>query len=256
MLDKSGICVRNDRVSALDETKGFRWHIITGGNHVQKFNEVAGVYGRDFKGRFCLKDDDLRDRRILRVHNPEEIFQFMQRRDTPRVTNSRVVFNNRAVNWDDFFLHLEKTERYAALIDNLRNLRKGTPSQAVLMELVVERMPTVLPFSTHFPFRARPIDIGREDREGRRHYVVPAIRVVHNHNTHIRDMFIQAGRYFVLGVPRLTTKKYDHAVYHYLNMTVNHENQACFVNIRDITEAAKNNAERRARKQGETPSAP
>jgi hypothetical protein len=258
MLDKLGFHSFNDRVAPFDETKGYRIHILTGDNSARKFNEAAGVYGRDWRGRFELRDNDLRDRQILRAHGVDEIIELVTTREKDRIVNARVVFNGHAICWENFFLHLKKPDRYAAVVERLQTeaFYGRAPEQVVLMEFTVDKIPRSRYFSSRFSFNAKPIDILRKDWEERNEYVVPGLTVEHSSDEGMKDLFREKGRYFVLGLARLNTWPLDHAVYHYFNIKVTDTRQVYSGNILDIWEAAKTNAASRAEGQAAVPPAP
>lgn len=111
---------KDNKASSLkiDKTKGYLIAINTSG-FAETFGKTNGVYAISENRQVRVRDHDIKDRERIRVKNLRDIVEFLKRVDARRLQHTKVLFRNVLYNWDEFFIHYQKPERFDALIKKL-----------------------------------------------------------------------------------------------------------------------------------------
>lgn len=249
----------------VDYAKGYRLHINTA-KFSSLFNQRSGVYEISENGRKRLNDPDMRDREIFVIRKAEDIVKFLMKADTARINDSKVVFQNNDVTWEQFFVRAGKRTRLLDLVERLEAHRPGTEPLFAAVEV------TTTAYHDPFPRRHKtengkktfhkvppaPIDrieIGKDAR-GKKAYVQFAIYIDERDNTHDRDAMLAPDTYLVMGEVRYKKCEYPNSTYHRLNIKVTDGRQVVPVNIENIHQTRMAARQRRDRKSGQEPKAP
>lgn len=217
----------------VDRTKGFRIHINTSG-YSDVFNEKSGVYDGG------PLTDELRLREPVSIKSANDLVKLLERGEFERIQDSIVIFRNKQLSWNDFFIRTEEgNPRVAKLVDRLE-AGEGETFCAIVVSAEKGRF---------FSFRQRELEFDRLPilrQDDMYETVIPQVRVRNDHNTLLNAAFSMAGSYLVLAVP--TSKPYDakDERRHYLTLRLDNRDMATLFDphkTRDI------GLERRAKRQ-------
>ncbi len=238
----------------VDKTKGYQLNINTQ-NFSELFNVASGVYEVKPNRKTKILDEDLRDRETFVIKSVGDIVKVMERGEFDRLQKSRVVFRNKAVDWQDFFIHYAKEDRYSILLKRLQKRKPGDDQIFCVMEIVTDKMHGA-GFGYRKPVASQRIAIGKNDRGGTI-YIAPQVFLNNDSDMYVRDSLLKPGSHLVMGIVRLHTKEGDRATFHNLSITVTDRAQVMDISIQDIHNEAKQRAARRqARDMGHMPGMP
>ncbi|PZO88709.1 MAG: hypothetical protein DI626_01200 [Micavibrio aeruginosavorus] len=208
----------------------------------------------------------MRDREIFVIRKADDILKFLLKADTARIADSRVVFQNNAVTWEQFFIRAGKRGRLLDLVQRLEAHKAGSEPLFAAVEVTTNAYHDPFPRlqkaeggkkSFHKVPQA-PIDrieIGKDAR-GKKAYVQFAIYIDERNNTHDRHSMLAPDTYLVMGEVRYKKCEYPNSTYHRLNIKVTDGRQVVPVNIENIHKARMAVQQRRERKAGQEPKAP
>lgn len=228
----------------VDKSKGYRIHINTL-SHSVTFNRYSGVYRLGGHGELEIDDPDFKDMETVSIKSAEDLVDLMSKGEFKRVNDSIVIFDNSAIAWKEFMAFLQKPERYAAILRHLQFGQRATLGRPVLIEMETAKVISGDLFSKSTLVNGKSVLISKS-ASGFREYVVPGIKLVHNNNTIMGDLFNRAGKYLILGIPQLNTKDGAGHRTHFFNITVNDAQQVHFGGMDDVIKLAKTKAGNRA----------
>lgn len=233
-----------------DRTKGFRLHINTR-EFSETFNDAAGVYGKDAQGRVQIIDPDIIDRERVVIKTADDLIKFFRNAEPGRVAASKVIFRNRAIDMNDFFIRRsldgKNTTRFIHLLERLEEMPKGEETFCAMV-VPVRKGVTIGPQQRSV--RGEMMKIPYRADADRPETIVPEIYARNRGTTHITWGFEQPGDYLVLGVPRLRTNDGDVRRFQHISITL--DDPQAFARV-DLKAILKNNdavQERRAKKAG------
>ncbi len=232
-----------------DRTKGYRIHINTR-EYSETFNDAAGVYGKGPNGRIQITNPDIRDRERIVIKGADGLINFFKNADPARVADSKIIFRNRAIGMEDFFIRRsldgKNVSRFTRLLERLEKMPDGEETLCAMV-VPVKRGTTLGP--QRRTVKGEMVKIPSRQTADMPESIVPEIYARNRSTTHILWGFEQPGDYLVMGVPRLRTNDGDVRRFHHISLTL--DDPKGFARI-DLKEILKNNSEaqaRRARKQ-------
>jgi hypothetical protein len=213
--------------------KGYRIHINTL-QYSELFNNESGVYGRGPNGRIEIRDPDMRDRERKVINTAAELVEFLKVADYKRINDSRIVFKNQPLDWDEFFVRPNQDkghERFVELLERLEGLKKGEETFCAMI-VRVEKGKT-LNFSDR-TVKGMRLPIARKSDDGVSETIAPQIFINNMNNTHLTWGFQQPGDYLVMGVPTLKTRDYHNDRMHYMGVRVENPDAVQRVDLQEI----------------------
>lgn len=235
------------RRPSIDKSKGYRIHLNTR-HYSNAFNEETGVYGRGPDGRTIILDPDFRDREIYRLKSVHDLVTLLERGENTRLNDSKLVFRNEVLKWDEFFIRASVDNKHPRFIDLLNRLERNKKRETYCAMVV--RTDKSLMASPKHPFLTfSSIPIARDN--GIFESIRPEVFVRDADNYQLRSMFYKAGSYLIMGVPR-------HSVYdgrdgrtHTIKITLDSLDAAVRFDIRETARIAKERAAKIGDKAGE-----
>jgi hypothetical protein len=224
-----------NRKAPVDRTKGYQINLNTA-QFSDVFNQRSGVYSVRRDGSIeKLLDEDMRDRETFVVREVQDLVKFIGKADFGRIRDSRVVFQNNAVDWDEFFIRAGTPSRLKNLVERLEAHKKGTEPLFATLEVTTTAYHNPQPGRGGKVPRA-PIDsieIGRDAR-GMRAFARIDVYVDERNNSYVRDALLKPDTYLVMGEVRHKMLEHNNSTTHYLNITVTDSRQVMPVNIANI----------------------
>lgn len=238
-------CIRALRRDApegqkIDRTKGYRIHINTR-EFSSEFNKRSGVYEIGNEGHVIgINDDDLRDRETYVVKDVQDVIALMKKADGKRLVDSRVIFGNESIDWNDFCIPFDMPDRYRKLAKRAINAKGENELPFALLEIHTTKGRVFRGFSSlsNSSIPAQRIDFGR-DKRGIVREIEPSADVKNRHNTHVMWGFQDADTYLVMGVVRHNTFEGDKRTIEYLNVSIDHPGQFEKTSMENIRKEAR-----------------
>ena len=221
----------------IDRTKGFRIHINTS-DYSDVFNDKSGVYDG------AALPPELREREPVSIKSANDLVKLLERGEFDRIQDSIVIFRNKSLPWNDFFIRTEEgNPRVAALVDRLE-AGEGETFCAMVLSAKQGRF---------FSFHQRELKFDRLPilrQDNMYEVVIPQVRIPNDHNTLLNASFSKAGSYLVLAVP--TSKPYDahNERRHYLTLRLDSRDMATPFDPRKTRDIGLERAARRSRADG------
>lgn len=244
-----------NRKSPIDRSKGYRVNINTA-EYSEIFNQKSGVFDVSAKGRLRLTDEDIRDRESFTVREVGDLVRFIEKADLSRIKPSRVVFQNNAEDWDEFFIRAGTPSRLRSLVERLENHQPGTEPLFAALEVTTTGYHNPQPRlkqgegGSYYKTPRAPIDsieIGRDAR-GKPAFARIDIYIDDKNNTHVSDALLKPDTYLVMGEVRHRSLEHKNSTTHYLSITVTDGRQIMPVNIENIYKAKLEASNRRVKK--------
>ncbi len=214
----------------IDYSKGYRIHLNTS-EFSDAFSELDGVYKVSRNGKLRLADNDLRDREAKSIVTAEDILELMQRADPKRLRDSVVVFRNRSVTWDEFFVRPQQSvghERFVKLLDRIDQIKqKGGEAFCAMVLRITE------PYYYDFDNRAAKGTSLPITRDENFESVTPKVFIDSN-NTYVQDAFRKAGDYLVLGIPKVWTANVRGENIHHISIRLENREAVAKIDWVDI----------------------
>ncbi len=230
----------------IDRTKGYRIHINTQ-EYSDLFNNASGVYARDEAGVVVTRDADMKDRERVVVHGVRDFIRFLETADPARVAQSRVVYRNNVVDWDDFFFRYGKPRRYFGLAKDLSAGSKTAEPRFGLFEIRTDKMYYIKGHKA-FDIASDEIPTSVMDEDNRMVSIRPVVKIPALRDKVFPQFEGGAGHFLVLGQVFLNRFEGDLKTIDYLNIRVTQPEQIEQANIENIFETARQNAQKRAKK--------
>lgn len=220
----------------VDKTRGYRIHINTR-HYSDAFNDHAGVYGRGPDGRTAILDPDFRDREIYRINSVRDLVALLGRGEIGRLNDSKLVFRNQALTWNEFFIRADRRHNRHPRFINLLNRLEGAREQETYCAMVVDT-DKPLHASHKNPFlKFSDIHIARNN--GLVETIRPAVHVRNADDYRLREMFYKAGTYLIMGVPRLSVFDTRFGRVHTIQIALDSQDAAIAFDIHDVARQAK-----------------
>lgn len=231
---------------AIDRTKGYRVHINTQG-YSDLFNNASGVYARNNAGVVITRDADLKDRERVVVHGVRDLVRFLETADPARVAQSRVVYRNNVVDWDDFFFRYGKPRRYVELAKDLSAASKNAEPRFGLFEIRTDKMYYIKGCKS-FDISSDEIPTDVMDEDDRVVSIRPVIKIPARRDKVFPQFEGGAGHFLVLGQVYLNRFEGDLKTIDYLNIRATQPEQIEQANIENIFQTALQNVQKRVKK--------
>ncbi|PZQ44892.1 MAG: hypothetical protein DI551_09150 [Micavibrio aeruginosavorus] len=215
----------------IDRKKGYRLHLNTAGIS-EEYNSRSGAYDISEGGRITITDPDLRAREAFGVRNIQELKAFMDRAKPERLADTKVIFRNIAVNWQDFYIQA-KDDPYglSLLADRAMKRQKGELPPFVLLEVATTRNFHQGRFDPSAPAPIDAIDVSSNKRGARPRFIQLQIWLDGRQNTDIVKSFSEAGTFLVYGLARHHRHETKSKIVDTLNITIRDNGQVIRKNI-------------------------
>ncbi len=221
----------------IDHTKGFRIHINTSG-YSDVFNDKSGVYDGG------ALPPELREREPVSIKSANDLVKLLERGEFERIQDSIVIFRNKSLPWNDFFIRpAEGNPRAAKLVDRLE---AGEGETFCAMILTADK-------GRFFSFRQRELQFKELHilrKDNLYETVIPQVRIPNDHNTLLNAAFSLAGSYLVLAVPTLKPHDRSHDRLQYLTLRLESRDMATPFDPHKTRDVGLKRQEQRQQKDG------
>jgi hypothetical protein len=183
----------------IDRKKGYLINVNSRG-FSEEFHTAAGAHDVSEKGAILSTHPDLKDREAHTVDGLKGLVEFMKDCDPARLRTAKIVFENKAIDWDDFCVYAAKPDRVAKLLDRAKELPKGK-TVLCLMEVFTDKAHYIKPFAKAHERKVRASPLLHDiDRRGAYRDFLPSFFLKEYRNTAVTNAFMQAGGYVVLAL--------------------------------------------------------
>ncbi len=230
---------QDGRATEYDDTLGWRIHINTL-DYSDQFNLAAGPYERDEEGRLRLKNPALKTHRPVAVTDVKHIATLIRRGQFDRLRASLVMMADRAqpLAWDEFLIRYMRGGDEGYRYKGLMNRLAWGGRQPAVLEIVTEG-------GGGRCVESQPV---RTLQRGLRLDIIPRVWLDNRDDTRVMGSMTGAGRYLVLGVPRLSQQfEGRKGLVRYLNISVTDRRQVMPADIDRLMEEGRLKASRRKR---------
>ncbi len=239
-------------IQDIDTSKGYRIHINMRAYH-PIFNQASEAYRQNKNGIIKIIDPNLHGMERLVVRSAKDLVHLLLRGEFDRVNDSRIIFQNRIIDWERFCLHYKYPERFVELLDRVQRMLKGEPVPYCLIEIKTK--------PHHFRGFEKDRRIGSEgiwlnepDYRGARQVIAPSVFINNHTNTGALDSFSYGeGSYFVMGQVRYNRIEKDDITFHNFNISVTDGTQVIKCDPREIARIGRDNAARRENRSINSP---
>lgn len=243
--------------SEVDKSKGFRINLnsfsrtVTADLNLSERFGVAsrGPYQREsrIKTRIKASEQDLKHLESVSISNVGDMIEFLKSKDPERIAQSVVIHRDFKLPWRYFMLSYNPQnndhKKFKLFVSAMRD--HGQTLQPVLMEIIVDKRHTPESIRVNNCVKSKAIFSQRQ--EGQPEWIMPRIYMEHR-NGKSPYVFLDPGRYLVLGIAKLKTIKERGQLNHYLSISVSDDRQIQRADLPEIRAENKRRQELRDRR--------